>query len=100
MQLGLSNSTKKVNELIKYLKQDKNVKLIIIFGSSVTNLCHVESDVDIYVEFYENKSVIKNKYFDFAFDLWTNFMVDERLKEEILSKGVIVYERQYGNIAR
>lgn len=84
---------KKVNELIEYLKQDENVKSIIIFGSSVTSKCHVGSDVDIYVELYENKPPIKDKYFNFVFDLWTNFMVDERLKNEILTKGVVVYER-------
>lgn len=83
---------RKVNELIQYFKQDKNVKKIIIFGSSITNKCHVGSDVDIYVELAEDKAIIKDKYFDFVFDLWTNFAVDERLKNEILKKGVIVYE--------
>lgn len=84
---------RKVLELINYLKQNENVKKIIIFGSSVTNKCHAMSDVDIYVELKENQTKLIKKYFDFAFDLWTNFTVDERLLNEILMKGVIVYEQ-------
>lgn len=77
---------------MNYLKDNNNVKSIKIFGSSVTDNCHVGSDVDIYVELERDEKVIK-RYFAFVFDLWTNFTVDERLKNEIDKKGVIVYEQ-------
>lgn len=84
---------RKVHELIEYFKQNENVKSIIIFGSSVTSKCHIGSDVDIYVELYKDKKVVVDQFFNFVFDLWTNFTVDERLKKEILTKGVVVYEK-------
>ena len=83
----------KVKELVEYLKKNKNVKSIVIFGSSVNGNCHIGSDVDIYVILEKEEKII-DKYFNFVFDLWTNFSVDEHLKEEINKKGVIVYEQQ------
>ena len=84
---------RKVLELINYLKTNENVKKIIIFGSSVTNKCRAMSDVDIYIELKENQTKLIQRYFDFAFDLWTNYSVDDRLLNEILKKGVVVYEQ-------
>lgn len=85
---------KKVSDLIEYFKKNKNVKSIIIFGSSISSNCHIGSDVDVYVDLYEDENIIKDKYFDFSYDLWTNFSVDERLYKEIMKKGVIVYEKR------
>lgn len=34
-----------------------------------------------------------HRYFNFVFDLWTNFTADEYLKKEIYKKGVVVYQR-------
>lgn len=83
---------RKVKELVDYLKNNKNIKSIIIFGSSVTNKCHIGSDVDIYVTLKKDEKII-DRYFNFVFDLWTNFTADEHLKKEIYKKGVIVYEQ-------
>ena len=89
---------RKVKELIDYLESNENVNSIIIFGSSVSDRCHVGSDVDIYVELEKEEKLI-NKYFAFVFDLWTNFSADEYLKKEINNKGVLVYEKPKRNIA-
>lgn len=83
---------RKVKELVDYLKNNKNIKSIIIFGSSVTNKCNIDSDVDIYVVMEKDEKII-HRYFNFVFDLWTNFTVDDNLKKEIYKKGVIVYEQ-------
>lgn len=82
---------KRVAQLIEHLKNDNNINMIIIFGSSVTSRCHTDSDVDIYCDINEKKRVI-NKYLDFPYDLITNFSVDDILYNEICEKGVIVYE--------
>lgn len=84
---------RKISELIAYLKDNKNVQKIIIFGSSVTSRCNINSDVDIYVELKEKENLLKDKYFNFLYDLWTNFDVDDRLYNEIQKKGVVVYEK-------
>ena len=84
---------KKVSQIIEYLKTNEYVNKVIIFGSSVTERCTINSDVDIYVELTKNINIFKNKYFNFVYDLWTNFQVDENLYKEIKEKGVVVYEK-------
>lgn len=81
---------RKVRELLDDILDDGSVKEVIVFGSSVTERCHIGSDVDIYVSLESEKSPI-TKAHDFAFDLWTDSMVDERLMKEINEKGVKVY---------
>lgn len=83
---------KKVKKLIDDISTNNKINKIIIFGSSVTDKCHIGSDIDIYVD-TDSKNVKMNELYDFEYDLWTNHSVDERLKKEINSKGVIVYER-------
>ena len=83
---------RKVRELINDItKNNKDIKKIVIFGSSINDKCHIGSDVDIYVE-SDSKQIKINEQHDFEYDLWTNYSVDERLKKEIEKKGVIVYE--------
>lgn len=83
----------RVKELIRILGNDENVKRMLVFGSSVTDNCHIDSDVDVYVELVEDKTCSIREFVDFAYDLWTNYNVDSRLKDEILKTGVPVYER-------
>lgn len=81
-----------VQNLVESVKNDPNVKRLIIFGSSVTPLCNPWSDIDAYYEMEEDKPrpdyVCEN-----AVDVWTSFTVDEDLLKEIKRKGVVVYER-------
>ncbi|MEI3376346.1 MAG: helix-turn-helix domain-containing protein [Coriobacteriales bacterium] len=81
---------RKVRELIDDISADPAVKSITVFGSSVTQRCHIGSDVDVYVETDDTRSPISMTH-DFAFDLWTNHTADERLKDEIARTGVKVY---------
>ena len=82
----------KVRELIDDFSRNRAVEKILIFGSSVTQRCHIGSDVDVYVELSAENDLVTDSH-NFVFDLWTNFMVDERLQKEIFEKGVPVYER-------
>lgn len=83
---------KKVKKMLDYLSSNPNVKSITLFGSSITPNCTIDSDIDIYVEIKNNEKLI-NQYFDFSYDLWTNYTIDERMLEEINKKGLIVYEQ-------
>lgn len=86
-----------VSKLISNLSSDDNVRYIIIFGSSISNRCHIESDLDVYVCCNEKKKVVYNEpeRLEAPVDLWTNFDIsdDENLYSEIMEKGVLVYER-------
>ena len=85
---------KKVKKLLDVLnpKQNKNINRIILFGSSITDDFHIDSDIDIYVETEKEEKLI-NEYIPFEFDLWTNFQTDESLEKEIRKKGITIYER-------
>lgn len=81
---------KKVKCLIDILSNNSNIKKIIVFGSSVTDRCHIDSDVDIFIELEKEERRLIKKYINFKFDLWTNFDVDNRLLNEIMKNGVLV----------
>lgn len=81
---------RKVRALIDDITEHSGINEIRIFGSSVTERCHMGSDVDIYVEADDTSNLIGRAH-DFEFDLWTNETVDDRLREEIMAKGVKVY---------
>lgn len=83
---------RKVADFVKDVSRDANVDRVIVFGSSVTGQCHADSDVDFYVQMDEEKKLNLSAY-DFIYDLWTNFNVDQRMLNEINQHGVIVYER-------
>lgn len=77
--------------IINDLKNDSNVTKITVFGSSITSHVRSGSDIDLYVEIKENKSVHQT-LIDTPVDFWTNFSVDEEMLKEILKTGVVVYE--------
>lgn len=85
---------RKVRELIDDISQNPEVEQIRVFGSSVTEKCHMNSDVDLCVSMSSpnaDAGTLVSQPHDFPFDLWTDSMLDERLRREIMEKGVIVY---------
>lgn len=80
---------RKVRELIDDIIESENATAIWVFGSSVTESCHIGSDVDLFIE-TESTSPVKLAH-DFEYDAWTSATVDDRLKAEIMRKGVKVY---------
>lgn len=79
-------------ELTEHIRKKQSVRRIILFGSSLTSNCTIDSDIDLYVEMDEKCRPI-TEYFDITYDLWTNFNVDNAMLNEIIEKGVIVYDR-------
>jgi predicted nucleotidyltransferase len=84
---------KDIADIIAKSKECKEISKIIIFGSSVTWLCNPWSDIDIYFELESNRMLPSFGISDTVLDKWTNFDVDEELLNEIMTKGVVVYER-------
>lgn len=94
---------KKVNEIYNSVKNNKKIKKVIIFGSSVNIRCNQKSDIDIAIklkdEYYnkENKNIISEKIqeiCDYNSDIiWLNSIDDSsQLYRNIYSKGVVIYE--------
>lgn len=91
-ELIFPNQQKYIKDLLATLKKDNNIEKIIIFGSSLKPSCHIDSDIDIYLELKENKKV-EFPYITKPYDYWNNYTVDDNLKNEIFKTGVTVYER-------
>lgn len=85
---------KKIKEMVDLLRLNRNVLKIYVFGSSISNRCSINSDVDIYIELEEEENKLIKKYLPFSYDLWTNYTVDENLKKEIMKECVLVYKHQ------
>ena len=82
---------KKVEELINYTKNNyPNIKAIAIFGSSVTPMCELWSDIDIVLWGEECKFLHPdNDVYDV---LWEqDIPKDSVLWQDILREGVVVY---------
>lgn len=86
------NQQKYVKTIIDELKHDSNINKIIIFGSSLSPSCHIDSDIDVYLELKEDKKV-KFPNINKAYDYWNNFTVNDSLMSEINRNGVTVYEK-------
>lgn len=83
---------RKVRELLDDISRSATLKEMWVFGSSVTEGCHIGSDVDVFVDAdTEPGASLLHQTHDFEYDLWTPATVDDRLKAEIMSKGVKVY---------
>lgn len=83
---------KYVAALVDGLKKNNHVNKIIIFGSSLTPVCHIDSDIDVYLDLNEDVKV-DFPFINRPYDYWNNYTADESLKEEIKRSGVIVYEK-------
>ena len=88
--------------IVGYLSNFDFVKKVIIFGSSVKCTCNPWSDVDMYIEFDKEieldiKAVLRGlrkSASEDVLDVWDTIMItpDERLLNEIIETGVVIYE--------
>lgn len=88
-----------VAQCIQIAREEKNIKRMIIFGSSVTDACRDDSDIDICLDM--RSSLISSetcqtlarmtKACGLNCDILFYPEVKGRLKEEIDNKGVTVY---------
>ena len=83
---------KAVGELIEYTKEKyPNVKLICVFGSSVTPRCHPGSDIDIVIDGDDVEHFVppENDEYDVLRKSWID--PKSELAREIEREGVVVY---------
>ena len=91
---------KKVRTLLDEL-DTTHIEKIEIFGSSISDRCHVGSDVDVYITLNKDVRRLIHTYIPYEYDLWTNYTVDDRLLAEIKKDCVTVYQKgENENIVR
>lgn len=85
-----------VYDYIKCFDKDENIKSVIIFGSSVEFSCNSNSDLDICIERYDESISFRNypdSYLEKT-DIVYADSLGERLKKEIETKGIVVFDRE------
>lgn len=90
---------KAVAEIYDAMREHKEVRRIIIFGSSVTGRCHIGSDLDICIDadvsdgmkIYELQKEV-GAICDWNCDIIMYSNMGNRLKEIIRREGVVIYE--------
>lgn len=90
---------KEVAAIYDAVKDCKEVRKVIIFGSAVTGYCHVGSDLDICIDadasdgmkIYELQKII-GTICDWNCDIIMYSNMGNRLKETVGKEGVVIYE--------
>ena len=84
----------RVEKLIRELKKDKNIRKLILYGSSLEFRCSSTSDIDIYIEKYDpEKKLVFLPELDCEVDIITNLPPDNRLYQKIERTGLLLFER-------
>ena len=91
---------KQVSSCVEIVKTLPRIKRMIIFGSSVTEHCDEDSDLDICLDIEGSTKgidlfeVSKNisKACDYNCDMLTYGKLQGKIKDEVDEKGVVVYE--------
>ena len=91
---------RQVSEIYSRAAQYDIIKRIIVFGSSVTARCHIDSDLDLCIDadvsdgmkVYEMQKAI-GEICDWRCDIIMYASMGQTLKRTIQDEGVIIYER-------
>lgn len=85
----------RVERLIRELKKDKNIRRLVLFGSSLEFRCSSFSDIDIYIEKYDPEKKLEFlPEMDCEVDIITNLQPDNRLYQKIENTGLLLFGRQ------
>ena len=87
-----------VLQIIKNAIKIDDIKKITVFGSCVESRFSPVSDIDIFVDQDSKEHYLLASGLLRGVDYWTKQSVDISLMNEILKKGVVVYE--YGDVIR
>lgn len=93
---------KEVNQIYEYVKNNNDIKKVIIFGSSVNIRCNIKSDLDVAILLKEdsfnrnNENIISERIqeiTDYNSDIiWLNKLdKNSQLYDNIIKYGVIIY---------
>ena len=85
---------KRVQKILDYLRNDKNIESIVLFGSTLEFRCSSNSDIDLYIEKYDpNKPLKWEPELDCEVDIITNLNHDSSLYREIEQNGLLLFKR-------
>ncbi|MCD8105441.1 MAG: nucleotidyltransferase domain-containing protein [Lachnospiraceae bacterium] len=86
---------KRVETLVQVLKEDRNIRRIVLFGSSLEFRCDSYSDIDLYIEKYApDKKLCHLPDLGCDMDIVTNLPHTSRLYQEIDRTGLLLFDRE------
>ncbi|MCD7956602.1 MAG: nucleotidyltransferase domain-containing protein [Lachnospiraceae bacterium] len=86
---------KRVEMLVQVLKEDGNIRRIVLFGSSLEFRCDSYSDIDLYIEKYDpDTKLCRLPDLDCGVDIVTNQPHTSRLYQEIDRTGLLLFDRE------
>lgn len=85
----------RVEKILLEIRRDQNVHRLILYGSSLEFHCNSASDIDLYIEKYDpDKKLAFFPDLDCEADIITNLPPDNRLYQEIMKTGLLLFERK------
>lgn len=85
---------RRVQTIICELGKDQNIRKLILFGSSLEFRCCSNSDLDLYIEKHDlGKKLEHLPELDCETDIITNLPPSNKLYQEIVQTGLILFER-------
>lgn len=85
---------KRVQKLIGEFGKDKNIRRVVLFGSSLEFRCSSNSDIDLYIEKYDTEKKLEYvPELDCETDIITNLPPDNKLYQKIEQTGLLLFER-------
>jgi len=85
---------RRVQTLIRELAKDQNIRKLILFGSSLEFRCSSTSDIDLYIEKLDSTKKLEHfPELDCETDIITNLPPDNKLYQQIVQTGLILFER-------
>lgn len=85
---------RRVQTMICELGKDQNVRKLILFGSSLEFRCSSTSDIDLYIEKLDlTKKLEHLPELDCETDIITNLPPDNKLYQQIVQTGLLLFER-------
>lgn len=85
---------RRVEKLIHELGRDQNIRRVVLFGSSLEFRCSSMSDIDLYIEKYDQEKKLAHfPELDCEADIITDLKPGSRLYQEIEKAGLLLFER-------
>lgn len=85
---------RRINKLIQHIYKDKNIRRLVLYGSSLDFRCNSNSDIDLYIEKYDKKKKLETlPDLDCEVDIITNLSPESKLYQEIDRTGLLLIER-------
>uniref|UniRef100_N2AP47 Polymerase beta nucleotidyltransferase domain-containing protein n=1 Tax=Eubacterium plexicaudatum ASF492 TaxID=1235802 RepID=N2AP47_9FIRM len=89
----------RVQQVLEELRQDPNIKKIVLFGSSLEFRCGSYSDIDLYIEKKDPALPLRTEpVLDCELDIVMDLEHENRFYKQIDHTGLLLFEREMEDV--